>query len=622
MSFFSELKRRNVLRVGAAYIVTGWLVVQVVETLFPIYGLSDGAIRLVVNVLVVCLIPMLVLAWVFEWTPEGLKRDAEVELEPGASSSLAAAKRLDRIILVVLALALGYFAFDKFVLELQREAVEAEQQQAEVQRAREEGRREALVESYGDASIAVLAFQNLSSDEEQEYFADGIAEEILNQLAAIPELRVISRSSAFTYRDREVPIPQIVRELNVAHVLEGSVRKAGDRIRVTAQLIEGGTDTHLWSQTWDRTLDDVFAIQDEIAADVVRELKVTLVGEVPTARRTDPEVYALTMQARQKIEAGTAIAELARINELLAHALSIDPNYVPALEAKIRNDHRMVSADMMSKDELDQRWREDHSRILAVDRDNGVVAGIDAWDLYQEQRDIEAAAAIFESLLSSHPNDAEVLRVVGAFLRRIGFFEQSIAVLKRCVLVDPLKHDCSWNLKESLLWAGNLEASRDHADRLNTVWGRAAGSNDIYRTLLEGRPAEAWELAHTVIDIDPVARNVLLALAAHDLGEQEAFERHLDEVLGSKPEDFPEFRRLSYIAGIYAYIGDLDRAFAYLDEATAAREWNAYREVMNPWYGPLHEDPRWAAHRQRLGLSEARLAAIEFSVPEYFLNAP
>jgi TolB-like protein len=611
MSLFGELKRRNVLRVGGAYVVTAWLVVQVVETLFPLYGLSDAAARIVVNFLAIGLIPVLVLAWVFEWTPEGLKRDAEVDAQ--TPSSVAAAKRLDRIILVVLALALGYFAFDKFVLQLARDVELAEL-------ARQEGRSEAIIESFGDASIAVLAFENMSSDSEQEFFADGISEEILNLLATVPELRVISRSSAFTYKDREVPIPQIARELNVAHVLEGSVRKAGDRIRVTAQLIEGGTDTHLWSQTWDRTLDDVFAIQDEIAADVVSQLQVSLVGELPTTLRTDPEVYALTLQARQLAEAVEASSGLTRINDLLMRALSIDANYVPALEAKILVENRMLSSGLMSKEEVDQRWLEDRSRILAVDPNNGVVASYDAWDLYQEQRDIEAAAAIYESLLLSHPNDAEVLRVVGGFLRRIGFFEQSTAVLKRCVLVDPLKHGCTWQLKEEYLWSGKLGQSRTYADRLNTFWGRAAGSNDIYRLLLEGQPAEAWDLAYTMSDT--VSREVLLALAAHDLGEQKAYEKHLEEALAGEPGVSPRSWSLLTIAGMYAYIGDLDQAFAYLDEATADKESTAYKELMSPWFVPLHEDPRWTAHRQRLGLSEARLAAIEFSVPESFLQAP
>lgn len=618
MSFISELKRRNVLRVGAAYIVMGWLVVQVVETLFPIYGLSDRAIRLVVNVLVVGLVPILVLAWVFEWTPEGLKRDAEVE--PGAPSSLVTAKRLDRIILVVLAMALGYFAFDKFVLEQQREAVQAEQQQTEIRQAREEGRREALVESYSDASIAVLAFQNMSPDEEQEYFADGIAEEILNLLATIPELRVISRSSAFTYKGREVPIPQIARELDVAHVLEGSVRKDGNRIRVTAKLIEARSDTHLWSETWDRTLDDVFAIQDEIAADLVLQLQVSLAGELPTSWRTDSVVYALTLQGRQLIEGAQAKTELPGIIDLLARALSIDPNYVPALEAKIRAERLMTINGLMSREVFDQHWREARSRILALDSDNSVVASLDAWNLYEVQRDIEAAAAIYESLLSNHPNDAEVLRLAGRFLRRIGLFDQSIAVLKRCLLVDPLKHACTWELKEAYLWSGQLEQSRICADRLNTIYGRTAGSNDVYRLLLEGRPEEARETAQTLSD--SFWGKVLLALAAYDLGDQEALERYREEVLASDPDNSADAIGLSAIAGMHAYVGDLDLAFAYLGKAATADEIHTYRELLSPWYGSLHQDPRWTEYRQRLGLSETRLAAIEFSVPEYFLNAP
>jgi TolB-like protein len=617
MSLLGELKRRNVFRVGAAYVVTSWLVIQVVETIFPAFGFGAAAVRIATIALSIGLLPTLVFAWAFELTPEGLKKEKDVDRSQSITPQTA--KKLDRMIMVVMAMALGYFAFDKFVLEPQREVVEAEQQQAEVQRAREEGRSEARVDSYGDASIVVLAFQNVSSDSDQEFFADGVSEEILNLLAAIPELRVISRSSAFTYKDRDVPIPQIASELNVSYVLEGSVRKAGDRIRVTAQLIEGGTDTHLWSQTWDRTLNDIFAIQDEIAADVVSQLQVSLIGALPTTRRTDPEVFSLTLQARQLLEAAYDSAEHPRINDLLVRALAVDPDYVPALEAKIHLDRLMMESGQLSREEGDERWREYRSRILAVDPNSGVVASFDALDLYQEHRDIEAAAAIYESLLSSYPNNVEVLRVTGGFLRRIAFFEQSISVLKRCVLVDPLKHGCSWRLKESLLWGGNLEASREHAERFNKIRG-FAGNNDIYRMLLEGRPAEARDLALATNPIAQINRNILLALAAHDLGDQEALEHHLDEALAS--EYFSESLRLLAIAGMYAYIGDLDQAFGYLDEATMVDELDVYREVMSPWYWPLHEDSRWTALRQRLGLSEARLAAIEFSVPDHFQSAP
>jgi len=236
LSFLNELKRRNVLRVGAAYIVAAWLVIQIAETIFPLFGYGDTPARLVVIVLSIGFIPSLIISWVFEITPEGLRRDADVDRDH--SITQVTGKKLDHIILVVLALALGYFAFDKFVLDPARD-------QSKVEIARQQGRTEALVESYGDQSIAVLPFVNMSSDEEQEYFSDGISEELLNLLAKIPELRVISRSSAFSYKGKDFKLAQVAEELNVAHILEGSVRKAGNKVRITAQLIEARSDTHL-----------------------------------------------------------------------------------------------------------------------------------------------------------------------------------------------------------------------------------------------------------------------------------------------------------------------------------------------------------------------------------------
>ena len=296
MSFFNELKRRNVIRVATAYAVAAWLVIQVVETIFPIYGLSDASIRLVIGVLAIGLIPALVFAWAFELTPEGLKKESEIDRTRSITPHTG--KKLDRMIIVVLALALGYFGFDKFVLGPQREAAGQEQVAGQVEEARQQGRTEALVESYGDKSIAVLPFVNTSSDVEQEYFSDGISEELLSLLAKIPELRVISRSSAFSYKGKDIRVVKVAEELNVAHILEGSVRRAGNKVRITAQLIEARSDTQLWSDTYDRHLDDIFAIQDEIAATVVEQLKITLLGDAPKVRETSPEAYALFLQAR------------------------------------------------------------------------------------------------------------------------------------------------------------------------------------------------------------------------------------------------------------------------------------------------------------------------------------
>ncbi len=192
MSLYHELKRRNVIRVGAAYVVTAWLLIQVSETIFPLFGFDDTPARIVVVVLAIGFIPSLIFAWAFELTPEGLKKDENVDR--ARPIALDIGKKLDRAIMVVLALALGYFAFDKFVLTPQREAAQRQQQMLELEVARQAGRTDALVESYGDKSIAVLPFTDMSPEGDQAYFSDGIAEELLNVLAGINELRVISRS--------------------------------------------------------------------------------------------------------------------------------------------------------------------------------------------------------------------------------------------------------------------------------------------------------------------------------------------------------------------------------------------------------------------------------------------
>lgn len=223
--------------------------------------------------------------------------------------------------MVTLAIAVGYFTVDKFVLAEGREARMLEQ-------ARSEGRAEALVTSFGDNSIAVLPFVDLSPAGDHEFMSDGIAEELLTLLSRIPELRVTSRSSSFFYKGKDVRLADIARELSVENVLEGSVRSAGNQIRVGVQLVEPSSGTQVWSQDYDGTLDDIFAIQDEIVEAVVAGLKVELLGEVPTVDETDPETYTLYLQANHLRNT----LDLAGAIPLFETVLERDPDYVPAIQ--------------------------------------------------------------------------------------------------------------------------------------------------------------------------------------------------------------------------------------------------------------------------------------------------
>ena len=323
MSFFAELKRRNVVRVGAAYIVFAWLVVQVVETIFPAFGFGDEAIRVVVIAAALGFIPALVFAWAFEWTPSGVQLDSDVaRVEPVARRPTPT---LDRLIVIVLTAALCFFAIDKFVIEPQRDA---QLQQA----ARQEGASSALTASFDMGSIAVLPFVNISADADNEYFCDGIAAELLNLLSKVEGLRVISRSSSFFFKGKNVPISEIAAQLDVALVLEGSVRKVANQVRVTAQLVDARSDTNLWSATFDRELVDIFAIQDEISGAIVGELRSRMgdaVGDGPVASITNADAYDAYLRGKYLLTKRSPASKTAAVAQFRL-ALQSDENYAPA----------------------------------------------------------------------------------------------------------------------------------------------------------------------------------------------------------------------------------------------------------------------------------------------------
>ena len=450
ISLWNELKRRNVIRVAAAYIVTAWLVVQVVETLFPVYGFSDEAIRLVVNILAIGLLPVLVLAWAFEWTPEGLKRDAEVD--HGKPVSLAAAKRFDRVILIVLALAVGYFLIDMFVLDPQRQAEQAIQQQAEVEQARQEGVSEGL-QSRGEASIAVLAFEDMSPGDDQEYISEGIAEDILNLLQRMPELDVRSRTSAFRFKDSDLSVPEIAKDLGVDHVLEGSVRMLGDRIRITAQLIDARTDSHLWSENFDREVRDVFDILDEISLSVAEQIGIELLSEPPRAERVDADAYFLFLRGNHLVfyidHVGAA--------DYFEQALAIEPDYVDALIGVSRAYWEMRKTGLHVPGSEDHDYMQKHigarNRARALDPDHPVFLAMDGWQAMQDG-DYETAARLLEKAMASDSKSFDV--VEGAIIFAMATRQNDLAVRlgEDAVRRDPYCGGCNYRLSRALLRAG------------------------------------------------------------------------------------------------------------------------------------------------------------------------
>ena len=276
-SLFSELKRRNVFKVGVAYLVLAWVVVQVTDTAVPALHLPEWILTAVFFFGVIGFPFAIFFAWAFEVTPEGIKKESEIT--PDESITAHTGRKLDFVIIGLLVVGMGYFIYESRFSSETEQGIVVESPSTEITSPKE------VAQEPEGSSIAVLPFVNMSSDPEQEYFSDGISEEILNVLAKLPNLKVTSRSSAFAFKGSKINISEVAKKLGVNNVLEGSVRKFGNRIRITAQLIEAGSDTHLWSETYDRELVDLFAIQDEISAAIVEALKAKLGLDVKVATR-------------------------------------------------------------------------------------------------------------------------------------------------------------------------------------------------------------------------------------------------------------------------------------------------------------------------------------------------
>jgi TolB-like protein len=480
-----------------------------------------------------------------------------------------------------LVLALGYFAYDKFLLQPESGEV------------------------FGDIgrSIAVLPFVNMSDDPDNEYFADGMSEELLNLLARIPELRVISRSSAFSFKGDDIDIPAIAEKLAVEYVVEGSVRKAGNDVRITVQLIEGRSDSHVWSETYDRTLDDIFAIQDEIAAEIVGRLKIALLGEPVQSDPIDPEAYALFLQARYILN--QYAGRLAQAENLLQEALTLQPDYGSALAELTRTYARQIRFGDRPEDEGKQLISETMDRALAVAPNNAAVQLYYGGMLLHSHRDYAGAARHYSRAVELAPTDTHILRLAAVFARRFGRFEAANTIGEYLIARDPFCVDCLFRLALSYRAVGRLDEADD---LLRNVLIFDPDHFELHsllgvNQLLRGNPQAA--LQEFDLEEDEERAQVRL-LALHDLGRQAEFESALSDLheRGVDPD---------ILAAIYAWTGDKDTAFALYDETL-----EAYGELPTILYEPLNrklrDDPRWDELLEKVGKSSEQLAAIEFDV--------
>jgi len=603
MSLYHELKRRNVIRVAIAYLALAWLVTEVAGTVFPAFGIPDWGVRFFVIAFALGFVPALIISWVYEITPEGLKREKDVVRD--ASITHLTAKRLDGFTIGLIVVALVFILADRLWLSpklAEQTAAPAEVVTDIVQTPEPEP----AEPKYPPNSIAVLPFVNMSDDPGNEYFSDGISEELLNLLAKIPELRVISRSSAFSFKGKDFDMPTIAAQLNVAHVLEGSVRKAGNQVRITAQLIEASTDTHLWSETYDRTLDDIFSIQDEIAEAVVDVLKLTLLGDAPKAKPTDPEAYALYLQAVHVGDRATNVA-LEQSAVLLKQVLALDPNYARAWRLLARNYAAQAENRSLPREEGLALASEAITQALAIDPN---LAEAHSWFgifVAEHDGDLAEAAQHIQRGLSLEPKNPLVLSHSASFLRMLGRLDETIAIEEYVTAHDPLNPIARWNLSWNYLLAGRPDEAIATARTLQRLYpGRRFAQSLLGLALLHMGQKEA---ALQAIQQEPAEDSRLLSLVMAYHALDRAAESALTELIRKYEQEWPY-----YIATGLAYRGEVDRTFSWLNKAVQHKDTDLAVIASGSWFTNLHDDPRWLPFLESIGKSREQLAAIEFEV--------
>jgi len=602
LSLFNELKRRNVFRVAIGYVVSSWLLLQVADLVLENIAAPGWVIQTIMLVLALGFPVVVFFSWAYEVTPEGIKRESEIDRSQSITQTTG--HKLDLAIKTVLIVALGYFAFDKFVLSTGRE-------KAAIEKATSQALAEQLAtqETPEDTmkSIAVLPFVNMSDDASNEFFSDGLSEEMLNLLAKIPGLRVTSRSSAFSYKGKDFKIADVGRELNVSSVLEGSVRKVGNQVRVTAQLIKVDGDVHMWSETYDRSLDDIFAIQDEIASAVVAQLKLKLFGDMPTIHETDPVAYALFLQARHLSNLLTP-AGWEQSNELYKQALAIDSKNAVAWAGLGRNYVNLTGYNLLPTDEGYGKARDAANKALAIDPQNAMANSVLGWIAMTNDGDLSAAAQFLERALKLEPTNISIIGHTADLVMRLGRLNETITLGEYVTARDPINPVNHLNLAGYYILAGRLdEAIASSRTALSLSPGIGGAQYRLGEALLRKNEPEAALTAFQQEE-DDEWRVKGTALALHDLGRHAEYEEAFAELRERWGERWP-----IEVAHVYAWTGDTDEVFTWLEKELKVNGGLGGVMVDN-FFTNLHDDQRWLPLLEKAGVSTEQLDAIRFKV--------
>lgn len=563
-NYISELKRRNVFKASVAYLIVAWIIAQIASIVLPTFGAPPFVLKTILFLLIIGFPIILVFAWAFELTPEGIKKTKEVNLKK--SITLQTSSQLNKMIITSLSIAVILLLFNQF-----RNTPFDETD---------------LIDS-NEKSIAVLAFQDMSPNQDQEYFSDGISEELLNLLAKIPELRVISRTSSFSYKGKNETLETIGRELNVTHILEGSVRKSGNKLRITTQLIKVADGSHLWSETFDRGMEDIFKIQDEIAEVVIKQLKIKLLGDIKKTKEVDPEAYSLYLQANYFYQQSSD-EEIIKAEETVRQSLAIDSTYAPSwnLLSRIIRESAFNLSQLPFKTGLELAIA---AAQKAIDIDNKYAPAYAMLSIiYLTDLNFESARENITKAMMLDGGNAFVVSSAALNAGYSGRIEEALEIYHKSLQLDPLSYRIYLNLGIGYYWLNRLDEAYDAVQKYMFYSPNAAIHHSVNSKILIGQ----GKYADAILEAEKET-NEFFNLYARNLALF-ALEKHIeaDSLLIQMIETYGK-THWSNIAEIYAFRGEIDNAFDWLNIAFEQSDNNLIEAINEPTFNNLHNDPRW-----------------------------
>jgi TolB-like protein/predicted Zn-dependent protease len=585
----SKLRQHSVGRVALLYIGACWVILDPIHVVFHMLGVPEWASRLVIIVMVLGFPVALTTAWIYAVTPQGLKPSA---LDERRSVLRRMNRRLNLAIAAVAGFMVLYFLLYHFWLgkhiaePISEEAHVAEEAQA-VPGATAPQR-----------SIAVLPFVDMSQEKDQQYLGDGLAEELLNLLAQIPELRVAARTSSFSFKDKHDDLPTIAKDLRVAHVLEGSIRKSGNHVRITAQLIRADSGYHLWSETYDRTLDDIFKLQDQIADAVVEALKVKLLGGSMPERSAPANLDAYNLYLQGRFFAGLHTKEgLTQALDYLQRAVKLDQNYEPFWTELSIIYGDMAARGYMPAEEALPKAREAVRTALGLNGKSarahvamGYLHMNDDWDWKAADNEMSQALAL-------EPGSADVLHAAGSLDLVLGRTGEAVKTLLAALQRDPLRASSYSNLGVAYFADGRLqEAEQAFRKAIELRPAAAYSHNGLGLALLyRGKLPEALEEMKK--ETDDMWRLEGLAIVYSAMQRHAESEAALAELTSKFQKDSPYV-----VATVYGYRNEVDPAFTWLGRAIQERDAYLTSIKSDPLFNKIRSDPRYAALLQKAGL--------------------